>query len=170
MHSFYDEVITQFVLNAMLHHVGMSWIISIKKGLDYDNFTNSKNLEWFDTGPWYNKNVCSGLYQTTFEYFITLARKDQYNIICSLVAHDRLQENKPDDEISIGDRVIPNDATVKALKSLGATFNFIETWLHNFRENYFARSELYRLAMFDMFKTIPQNVEKPLTSREKNQN
>ena len=24
----YDEVITQFVLNTMLHHVGMSWIIS----------------------------------------------------------------------------------------------------------------------------------------------
>ena len=27
----YDEVITQFVLNAMLHHVGISWIISSKK-------------------------------------------------------------------------------------------------------------------------------------------
>ena len=24
----YDEVITKFVLNEMLHHVGMSWIIS----------------------------------------------------------------------------------------------------------------------------------------------
>ena len=30
--EFYDEFITQFVLNAMLHHVGMSWIISSKKG------------------------------------------------------------------------------------------------------------------------------------------
>ena len=39
----------------MLHHVGMSWIISSKKEMDYDNFTNSKKLEWFDTGPWYNK-------------------------------------------------------------------------------------------------------------------
>ena len=29
--EFYDEVITQFVLNAILHHVGMSWIISSKK-------------------------------------------------------------------------------------------------------------------------------------------
>ena len=87
----------------------------------------------------------------------------------SLVAHDRLQENKPDDESSIGDRVIPNDATLKALKSLGATFNFIDIWLHNFREKCFARSESYRLAMVKMFKTIPQNVEKPPTSREKNQ-
>ena len=53
----------------------------------------------------------------------------------SLVAHDRLQENKTDDESSIGNREIPNDATVKALKPLGATFNFIDTWLHNFRES-----------------------------------
>ena len=52
--DFYDEFITQFVLNAMLHHVGMSWIISSKKEMDYDNFTNCKKLEWFDTGPWHN--------------------------------------------------------------------------------------------------------------------
>ena len=74
--EFYDEVITQFVLNAMLHHVGMSWIISSKKEMDYDNFTNSKNLECFDTGQWYNKNICSKLYGTTFEDFITQARTD----------------------------------------------------------------------------------------------
>ena len=43
--EFYDEVITQFLLNAMLHHVGMSWIIITKKEMDYNNFTNSKNLE-----------------------------------------------------------------------------------------------------------------------------
>ena len=89
--------------------------------------------------------------------------------MCSLVAHDRLQENKTYDGSSIGDRVIPNYATVKALKSLGATFNFIDTWLHNFRENYSSQSESYRLDMNDMFKTIPQNVENPTTSREKDQ-
>ena len=37
----------------------------------------------------------------------------------------------------------------------------------NFCEKYFAQSEPYRLAMNKMFKTIPQKVEKPLTSREK---
>ena len=46
--------------------------------------------------------------------------------MCSLVTRDRLQENETDDESSIGDRLIPNDATIKALKSLGATFNFID--------------------------------------------
>ena len=43
--GFYDEVITQFVLNEIFHHVGMSWIIISKKEMDYDNSTNSKNLE-----------------------------------------------------------------------------------------------------------------------------
>ena len=74
--EFYDEVITQFVLNAMLHHVGMSWIISSKKEMYYDNFTNIKKMEWFDTGPWYNKNIYFKLYGTTFEDFITQARTD----------------------------------------------------------------------------------------------
>ena len=68
------------------------------------------------------QKICYKLYGTTFEVFITLARTDRYNITCSLVAHDRMQEIKEDDESIISDRVIPNDATVKALKSLGATF------------------------------------------------
>ena len=83
--------------------------------MDYDNFTNSKNLGWFDTGPLHNKNICSKLYGTIFEGFITQARTDRYNIRCSLVSHDRRQDNKQDDEISIGHRVIPKNATVKAL-------------------------------------------------------
>ena len=45
--------------------------------MDYDNFTNIKNLNWFDTGPWHNKNICSKLYGTTFEGFITQARTDR---------------------------------------------------------------------------------------------
>ena len=88
--------------------------------------------------------------------------------MCSLVAHDRLQDNDQDDEISLGDRVIPKDATVKSLLSLGATFNFIDIWLHNFRHNYFEQGVSYTAAMVDMFKTIPQNYGIPMTSREKN--
>ena len=105
--------------------------------------------EMFKTIPQnVEKPLTSKLYGTTFEDFITQARTDRYNIMCSLVAHDRLQENKPDYEISIGDRVIPNDATVKALKSLGTTFNFIDTWLHNFCEKYF----LLKLLAFQNFE------------------
>ena len=45
--------------------------------MDYDNFTNSKNLGCFDTGPWNNKNICSKIYGTTFEGFIKQARTDR---------------------------------------------------------------------------------------------
>ena len=75
--EFYDKIITPFVMNSMLHHVGMSWMIILKKEMDYDNFTNSKNLGWFDTGPWHKKNICSKLYGTTFEGFIKQAITDR---------------------------------------------------------------------------------------------
>ena len=119
--------------------------------MDYDNFSNHENVGWFETGPWHNKNICSKLYGTTFEGFIKHARTDRYNIMCSLVAHDRLQDNEQDDERSLGDREIPKYATVKALNSLGATFNFIDIWLHSFRHNYFERSVSYTAAMVEMF-------------------
>ena len=77
--DFYDEVITQSLLNAMLNHVGMSLIFSSKKEMDYDNFTKSKNLNRIDTGPWKNKNICSKLYRTTFESFIN--KLEQTDII-----------------------------------------------------------------------------------------
>ena len=44
--------------------------------------------------------------------------------MCYLVAHDRLQLDYKDDEISIGDRAIPVDTTIKTLEALGAIINF----------------------------------------------
>ena len=87
--------------------------------------------------------------------------------MCSLVVHDRLEPYNKDNSSSIGDRAIPNDATIKTLDSLGATFNFIDLWLKLPRENYCARSESYSNAMEEMFKQIPQNVERALTSKLK---
>ena len=80
-------------------------------------------------GPWYNKNICSKLHGIKFEDFITQARTDRYNLMCSLVAHDSLQLDYKDHESSIGDREITNDATIKTLEALGSTFNFIYIWL-----------------------------------------
>ena len=31
----YDKMITPFVMNSMLNHVGISWMISSKKEMDY---------------------------------------------------------------------------------------------------------------------------------------
>ena len=58
------------------------------------------------------KTICSKLHGIKFEDFITQAWTDRYNFMCSLVAHDRLQKDYKDDEISNRDRAIPNNATV----------------------------------------------------------
>ena len=47
----YDEIITKFVLNEMLHHVGMSWIISSNQEMEYEMKTKSNHLDWLSKGP-----------------------------------------------------------------------------------------------------------------------
>ena len=39
-----------------------------------------------------------------FEDFITQAITDRYNIMCSLVSHDKMKPYYEDSEISLGDR------------------------------------------------------------------
>ena len=64
-----------------------------------------------------------------FEYFIKRARTDRYNIMCYLVTHDKMQPTYEDYESSLGDSSIPKYAKTKVLIALGATHNFIDTWL-----------------------------------------
>ena len=87
----YDEIFTKFVLNAMLNHVGMSWIILSNQKMEYEMNTKNNHLDWSNKGLWYNKNICSKLHGIKFEDFITHARTYRYNIMCSLVDLDRLQ-------------------------------------------------------------------------------
>ena len=98
----YDKIITKFVLNEMLHHVGMSWIISSNQEMEYEMNTKINHLDWSNKCPWYNKNICSKLHGIKFEDFITQTRTDRYNIMCSLVAHYRLETYYKDNESSIG--------------------------------------------------------------------
>ena len=97
----------------MMHHVGMSWIISSKQEMEYEMNTKINHLDWLNKGPWYNRNICSKLHRIRFEDFITQARTDRYNLMCYLVANDRLQPDYEYDVISINDIEIPNDATIK---------------------------------------------------------
>ena len=87
-----------------------------------------------------------------FEDFIIHARTDRQNIMCSLVAHDKIQQDYEDDESIIGYSSITKDAITKALLELDATLNFIDMWLKLFLGNYGARCEAYINAMKDMFK------------------
>ena len=36
MNTNYKDIVTVFVLNTLLHHVGMSWIIETHEQLNYD--------------------------------------------------------------------------------------------------------------------------------------
>ena len=83
-------------------------------------------------GPWYKTFICLKLHGSRFGGFITQARIDRYNLVCSLFARDKMQPDYIYDERIIGDRSIPDNATPKALESLGATINFIDIWLNFF--------------------------------------
>ena len=108
----YDKIVAKFVLNAMLHHVVMSWIISSNRKMDYE-MNDINHLDRLNKGPWYNRNICSKSHRSRFEDFITQARTDRYNLMCYLVAYDRLKLDYKDYESSIVYMVIPNDSTIK---------------------------------------------------------
>ena len=76
----FDEVITKFVLDVILHHVGMSWIISSNKEMEYGMDENN-HQNWLNRGPWYNISLCLKLHGSRFKEFITQARTDRYNIM-----------------------------------------------------------------------------------------
>ena len=55
MNTKYKDTTTSFVLNTLLHHVGMSWIIDTLEKLKYNVKKNSPN--WMTGGPWYNTSI-----------------------------------------------------------------------------------------------------------------
>ena len=87
LNSNYINIITSFVLNTLLHHAGMSWIIETREKLKYD--MEKHNPDSITGGTWYNKYICKKIYGTVFEEFIINARNDRYNIICSIDAHEK---------------------------------------------------------------------------------
>ena len=83
-----EEMTTKVVLNEILHHVDMQWIIRSNKLMKYE-IDESNNQDWLTKGPWYNKSICSRLHGSLFGYFITHSITDRYNLMCSLVSHDK---------------------------------------------------------------------------------
>ena len=110
----FDEIMTKFFLNAILHHVGMSWIISSNQEMKYEMDKNN-HQDWLDKDTWYNTSIFLKWHGSRFEDFITHAITDRYNLMFYLVAHYRMQLDYEDDEISLGDRAIPDNATTKEL-------------------------------------------------------
>ena len=85
--STYQEIITNFVLNTMLYHVGMIWIIENHGELKYD--MDILNSYWLTGDPWYNTSIFKKSHRKLFEGFIINARTDRYNIICYIAVYER---------------------------------------------------------------------------------
>ena len=110
-------MITKFVLNSILHHVGMSWTICSSKEMLCE-IERVNHFNWFNKGPWYNTDICSKLHGKLFEDFITKARIDRYHLMCSIFAQDKKQPTYEYEESSIGDRKIPKNSTTESLEAL----------------------------------------------------
>ena len=86
LNTTYKYIITTFVLNKMLQHVGMLWIVETHEQFQYDM---KKNSEWMTGGPWYNTSICKTFHGKLFEGFIRNARTDKYNVMCYIDAHEK---------------------------------------------------------------------------------
>ena len=82
-----EEMINKFVLNVILHHVGMSWIISSKNEMLY-KIEESNHPYWLNKVPWYNTAICSKFHGKLFEDFIIHGRTDRYQLMCSIISHN----------------------------------------------------------------------------------
>ena len=60
MNTKYQDIITTFVLNTMLHHVGMLWINKTHEQLKYD--VEEQNSEWMTGFLWYNTSICKKIH------------------------------------------------------------------------------------------------------------
>ena len=108
-------MITKFVLNAILHNVVMLWIISSNDEMEYE-IDKIDHQYWLNKVPWYNTDICSSLYGSLFEDFITHAITDRYNPLCYLVSHYKKLPAYEDDESSLVDWLIPKHVTTESLE------------------------------------------------------
>ena len=75
------------MLNTLLCHVGMSWIIETHEQLKYDIYKH--NQYWISGGPWYNTYICQKLHGKVFEEFIINSKTYRCNLMCSIDAHEK---------------------------------------------------------------------------------
>ena len=80
-------MITRFVLNTVLHHVGLSWIIYLNKKMEYEIKENN-HPGWLNKGLRYNTDICYKLHRTIFDGFIRNYRTYRCNNTCSITSYD----------------------------------------------------------------------------------
>ena len=167
MNTKYKHIITSFVLNKVLHHVGMSWIIEANKNLEY--YMEEHNSYLITVGPWYNIFICKELHGKVFETFIRNERTEIYNLTYSIDAHEKKNPSEHDNGRSSGGYLIPSNLTTEALVSLSATINFIGFWLQALEQFFLERCNMYIFATKKLFQKTPVELPKPTIPRKKNQ-
>ena len=109
----YQEIITTFVWNTMLHNFRMIWIIEIHEY--FKNDTDLKNSDWVTGGPWYNTYICKKLHGKVFQIFIINTITERYNIMCSIHEYKiNHQLSSCYDGRSVGSCPIPKNSTTAA--------------------------------------------------------
>ena len=96
----------------------------------------SYNFDWLNKDHWYNTSIFSRLHGSLSEDFTTISRNDRYNLLCYFDADDKKQTACEYDESSLGDKLVPKNATTEALEALVDTPNFIDMWLKPLEDNY----------------------------------
>ena len=81
-------MITKFVLNSILRHVGISWIICSNKEM-FNEIEKCNHPNWLNKDPWYNTDIFSKLHGKMFGYFITHKRTYRHNLMYSIVAYGK---------------------------------------------------------------------------------
>ena len=146
----YQEIITTFSLNTMLHNVGMIWTIENHEYLKYDMDILSSDL--LIGGTWYNTYICKRLHGKLFEEFIISLRTDRYNIMFYIDAYEREHQSSTYDDGSIGGGCpLSITSTNKSLQYLGATIDFIGFWLKSLEHNFLEICNLYTHFMVELF-------------------
>ena len=86
--STFEEMITKCVLNEILHHVGMLWIIFSNKKMKYE-IDEINHPDWLNKVTWYNTDICSNFHGKLFEDFITHAITYRFNLLCYIVENEK---------------------------------------------------------------------------------
>ena len=84
LNTTYQDIITTFVLNTILHHVGMLWIIETHEQLKYN--MDKYNSEWITGGPWYNTSICKKLHGNFLRDLLKIQELTDI-ISCALLMH-----------------------------------------------------------------------------------
>ena len=85
--SSYKYMVTNFLLNTVLHQVVFPLIIETKEQLEY--YIYKHNPYWLTNGPCYKIYICNKLHGTASEKYTINARTDRYNIICYIDVHEK---------------------------------------------------------------------------------